>query len=84
MDKYFPYGSSRPEVFYKKGVLRIFTKFTGKHLFQCLFLNKSCRPQSYTVLAQMCFSVDFTKFFLRNFTNTFSYRAPLVAAPVLN
>ena len=40
MDKYFPYGSSRPEVFYKKGVLRIFTKFTGKHLFQCLFLNK--------------------------------------------
>ena len=24
--------SSRPEVFYKKGVLRNFTKFTGKHL----------------------------------------------------
>ena len=32
--------SSRPEVFYKKGVLRNFTKFTGKHLRQSLFFNK--------------------------------------------
>ena len=29
-----------PEVFYKKGVLRNFTKFTGKHLCQSLFFNK--------------------------------------------
>ena len=29
-----------PEVFYKKVVLRSFTKFTGKHLCQSLFLNK--------------------------------------------
>ena len=29
-----------PEVFYKKGVLRNFIKFTGKHLRQSLFLNK--------------------------------------------
>ena len=27
-------------VFYKKGVLRNFTKFTGKHLSQSLFFNK--------------------------------------------
>ena len=32
--------SSWPEVFYKKGVSRIFAKFTGKHLCQRLFLNK--------------------------------------------
>ena len=32
--------NSRPEVFYKKGVLRNFTKFTGKHLCQSLFFNK--------------------------------------------
>ena len=32
--------SSRPEVFCKKGVLRNFTKFTGKHLRQSLFSNK--------------------------------------------
>ena len=32
--------SSRPEVFCKKGVLRNFAKFTGKHLCQGLFFNK--------------------------------------------
>ena len=32
--------SSGPEVFCKKGVLRNFTKFTGKHLCQSLFFNK--------------------------------------------
>ena len=34
------FRSSRPEVFCKKGVLRNFTKFTGKHLCQSLFFNK--------------------------------------------
>ena len=29
-----------PEVFYEKVVLKNFTKFTGKHLCQSLFLNK--------------------------------------------
>ena len=29
--------SSRPEVFRKKGVLKNFTKFTGKHLYQSFF-----------------------------------------------
>ena len=32
--------SRRPEVFCKKGVLKNFTKFTGKHLRQRLFFNK--------------------------------------------
>ena len=32
--------SSRPEVFCEKGVLRNFSKFTGKHLCQSLFFNK--------------------------------------------
>ena len=32
--------SSRAEVFCKKGVLRNFVKFTGKHLCQSLFFNK--------------------------------------------
>ena len=34
------YRSSRPEVFCKKGVLKNFAKFTGKHLCQRLFFNK--------------------------------------------
>ena len=33
-------GSSRQEVFSEKGVLRNFTKFTGKHLCRSLFLIK--------------------------------------------
>ena len=32
-----PYRSSRPEMFCKKGVLRNFAKFTGKHLCHSLF-----------------------------------------------
>ena len=34
------YRSNRPEVFCKKGVLKNFAKFTGKHLCQSLFFNK--------------------------------------------
>ena len=33
-------SSSRPEVFCKKSILKNFTKFTGKHLCQSLFVNK--------------------------------------------
>ena len=32
--------SSHSDVFCKKGVLRKFSKFTGKHLCQSLFFNK--------------------------------------------
>ena len=40
--------SSHPEVFCKKGVLRNFAKFTGKHLCQSLFFNKvaGLRPKA--------------------------------------
>ena len=34
------HGSSHPEVFCKKAVLKTFAKFTGKHLCQSLFFNK--------------------------------------------
>ena len=34
------FRSSRLEVFYKKDVLKSFTKFTGKHQYQSLFFNK--------------------------------------------
>ena len=38
-----------PEVFCKKGVLKNFTKFTGKHLCQSLFFNKvaGLRPATF-------------------------------------
>ena len=43
------FRSSRPEVFCKKGVVRNFAKFTGKHLCQSLFFNKvaGLRPTTF-------------------------------------
>ena len=58
-----------PEVFYKKGVLRFFTKFTGKHLYQGLFFNKVAGLRT---LPQV-FSCEFCEIS----KNTFSYRTPL-------
>ena len=34
------FRSSLPDVFCNKGILRNFTNFTGKHLYQSLFFNK--------------------------------------------
>ena len=75
------YGSSRPEVFCKKGVLRNFTKFTGKHLCQSLFFNKvadlACNFIKKETLAQVfpCEFCEISK-------NTFFYRTPLVAVSI--
>ena len=63
----------------KKGVLRNFAKFTGKHLCQSLFFNKvadlACNFIKKETLAQV-FSCEFYKIS----KNTFSYRTPPVAA----
>ena len=55
--------SSRPEVFCKKSVLRNFTKFTGKHLCQSLFVfsPKTCNYIKKETLAQ-CLLLKFVKF----------------------
>ena len=53
-------------MFYKKGVLRNFAKFTGKHLCQSPSFNKvsGSRPANLLKrrLWQRCFPVNFTKF----------------------
>ena len=49
------FGSSRPEVFCEKIVLKNFAKFTGKHLYQNLFFIKKR-------LWYRCFPVNFAKF----------------------
>ena len=58
--------SCRPELFCKKGVLRNFAKFTGKHLCQGLFFNKVAGLRPATLLKKRlwhrCFSVNFAKF----------------------
>ena len=49
----------------KKGVLRKFAKFTGKHLCQSLFFNKVAAPRPATQLKRSlwhrCFPVNFVK-----------------------
>ena len=50
-------GSSRPEMFCKKGILRNIAKFSGKHLCQSLFFNKLKKR-----LWHRCFLVSFVKF----------------------
>ena len=57
--------SSRPELFCKKGALRNFAKFTGKHLCQSLF-NKVIGLRPATLLKKRlwhrCFPKNFAKF----------------------
>ena len=61
----------------RKGVLRNFAKFTGKHMCQSLFLNKvaGLRPTASLLkerLWRRCFPVNFTKFLRTPFLqNTF-------------
>ena len=45
---YSSYRGSRPDVFCKKGVLRNFTKFTGKHLCRSLFFKKETLAQVFS------------------------------------
>ena len=60
------YRSSCPEVFCKKGVLKNFAKFTGKHLCQSLFFNKVAGLRPVTLLKKRlwhrCFAMNFAKF----------------------
>ena len=73
----FHIRSSRPEVFCKKGVLRNFAKFTGKHLWPATGLQQACNFIKKDTLAQV-FSCEFCEIS----KNTFFYRTPLVAASV--
>ena len=68
-----------PEVFCKKGVLRNFAKFTGKHLCQSLFLIK-LRPATLLKkkLRRKCFPVNFAKFLRTSFLQNTSRRLLLM------
>ena len=65
------FRSSRPEVFCKKGALRNFARFTGKHLRQSLFFNKiedlNPATSSKKSLWHRCFPVNFAKFLRTSF-----------------
>ena len=64
------YRNSRPEVFCKKGVLRNFAKFTGKHLCHSLYFNEVAGlPATFLKkwLWHRCFPVSFEKFLITPF-----------------
>ena len=69
LSKYF--RNNRPEVFCKKGVLRNFAKFTGKHLCQSLFFDKVAGLRPGTLFKKSlwyrCFPVNFAKFLRTSF-----------------
>ena len=69
--KTFSKQKQPPEVFYKKGVLRNFTKFIRKHLCLSLFFNKvaGLRPAALLKkrLWHRCFPVNFVTFLITPF-----------------
>ena len=66
------FRSSRRRCFERKGFLRNFAKFTGKHLRQSLFFNKVAGLRPATLLKKRlwhrCFPVNFAKFLRTFFT----------------
>ena len=66
-------------VFYKKGVLTSFAKFTREHLCQILFFNKVLLV---TLLKRRLWQQVFSCGFSKISKNTFFYRTPPVAASI--
>ena len=66
--------SSHQRCSVRKGVLRNFAKFTGKHLCQVLFYNKVAGPEPATLLKKRlwhrCFRMNFAKFLRTPFHRT--------------
>ena len=62
----------------KKGALKNFKKFTGKHLCQSLFLFK-CRPEACNFIKKETLVQVFSFEFCEISKNTFFYITPLVA-----
>ena len=62
----FSFRSSRSELFCKKGFLKNFAKFTGKHVCQSLFFNRVADLRPATLFKKRLwyrrFSVNFAKF----------------------
>ena len=71
-------------MFYKGGVLRNFAKFAGKPLCQSLCFNivAGLRPQACNFIKIEALAQVFSCKFCKISKNTFSYRAPPVAASV--
>ena len=63
--------SSHPEVFCKKGVLRSFAKFKGKHLCQSLFFKKEALAQVFS--GELC-KISKNTFFTEHLLSFIMYK----------
>ena len=68
-------SSSHRRCSVRKGILRNFAKFTGKHLCKSLFFNKVANLRSVALLKmRLCFPVNFVKFLRTPFLQNTSWR----------
>ena len=84
-DWYESFQKHSPGGFCKKGVLKVFTKLTGKHLCQSLFFNKIAGLELATSLKKRLAQVFFCGF-CETIQNTFfhwTYPAPASVISVL-
>ena len=74
--KFYIFRSSNPEVFYKKGALKNFAKFTGKHTCVVVFFFHKIADLQLLKwrLRHRCFRLNFCKIF----RNNLFYRTPLI------
>ena len=79
---YFFSRSSHRRCSIKKGVVRNFAKFAGKHLCQSLFFNKVTSLKPATLLKKETLAQVLFCECCKISKKTFSYRTPPVAAPV--
>ena len=70
-------------MFCKRGILKVFAKFTEKRLCQSLYFNKVVSPQACNFLKKRALTQVFSCDFYKIFKNNFFYRKPLVAASVI-
>ena len=75
-----PIRSSSPELLCKKGVLKNFPKFTGKHLSLTLFFHDVAGLIVYNFVEKETLAQVFSWEFYEVSKNTFFYRTPSVAA----
>ena len=64
----------------KKGVLKKFAKFTGRHLCQSIFFNKVADLRPATLLKKETLAHVFSCEFYKMSKSIFAYRALLVTA----
>ena len=75
-------GSSLMEVFFRKGVLKIFAKFTRKQMCQSSFFNKVA-GQAFNFIKKETVAQMFSCKLCKISKNIFFYKTSLVAASVI-